>query len=62
MPSGYSDDAVPHPAHPETVRTGYDLWVLTHPDLRRMARVRVVLDLLYEELALLKPVIEGTNL
>ena len=38
---------------------GYDLWVLTHPDLRRMARVRVVLDFLYARLADLQPVIEG---
>ena len=39
---------------------GYDLWVLTHPDLRRMARVRVVLDFLYEQLTPFRPIIEGT--
>lgn len=38
---------------------GADLWLLTHPDLRSSARVRVFLDFLAAEIAKLKPLIEG---
>jgi DNA-binding transcriptional LysR family regulator len=36
-----------------------DLWLLTHPDLRRAARVRVFLDFLAVEIAIRRPLIEG---
>lgn len=36
-----------------------DLWLLTHPDLRQVPRVRVLLDFLAERLAALRPAIEG---
>jgi DNA-binding transcriptional LysR family regulator len=36
-----------------------DLWLLTHPDLRRSARVRVFLDFLAEEIATRRKLIEG---
>jgi len=36
-----------------------DLWLLTHPDLRRSARVRVFLDFLVAEIARLRRLIEG---
>ncbi|WP_158007622.1 hypothetical protein [Marinobacter sp. X15-166B] len=35
------------------------LWLLTHPDLRRVARIRALMVYLYEELAALKPLFEG---
>ncbi|MGH1340176.1 MAG: LysR family transcriptional regulator [Nannocystales bacterium] len=35
------------------------LWVLTHPSLREVARVRVLLDLLYETLERMRPRLEG---
>jgi DNA-binding transcriptional LysR family regulator len=38
---------------------GNNLWLLSHPDLRRSARVRVMLDFLATELARLRPLIEG---
>lgn len=38
---------------------GYDLWLLTHPDLRRMARVRAVWDQVGDRLHQLKGLIEG---
>lgn len=38
-----------------------DLWLLTHPDLRHSARVRVFLDFLAAEIAKLRPMIEGTT-
>jgi DNA-binding transcriptional LysR family regulator len=38
-----------------------DLWLLTHPDLRRSARVRVFLDFLAEEVAKRRALIEGGN-
>lgn len=41
---------------------GVGLWLLTHQDLRRMARVRAVLDLLYKRLDSLRSVIDGTGL
>jgi DNA-binding transcriptional LysR family regulator len=36
-----------------------DLWLLTHPDLRQSARVRVLLDFLAAELSRSRPLIEG---
>ena len=36
-----------------------DLWLLTHRDLRRTARVRALLDVLYEDLTSCKALIEG---
>jgi DNA-binding transcriptional LysR family regulator len=38
---------------------GVDLWLLTHRDLRQMARVRVVLEFLAERLAAVRPLLEG---
>jgi DNA-binding transcriptional LysR family regulator len=35
------------------------LWLITHPDLRKVARVRAVLDLLAAGLAALRPLLEG---
>jgi DNA-binding transcriptional LysR family regulator len=37
-----------------------DLWLLTHPDLRHVPRIRVLLDFLGEKLAALRPLLEGT--
>ncbi len=37
------------------------LWLLTHPDLRRVARVRTVLDFFAEELTRLRGVLEGSR-
>jgi DNA-binding transcriptional LysR family regulator len=36
-----------------------ELWLLTHPDLRHVARVRAVMDHFGEELAKLRPLFEG---
>jgi DNA-binding transcriptional LysR family regulator len=36
-----------------------ELWLLTHPDLQRTARIRALLDLLYESLRDWQPVFEG---
>jgi hypothetical protein len=35
------------------------LWLLTHPDLRRVARVRAFLDFMAERLAEKRPLLEG---
>lgn len=42
-------------------QTGYaaDLWLLTHPDLRHSPRVRLFLDFMAQELARLRPLMEG---
>ena len=40
-------------------RFSADLWLLTHPDLRKAARVRALLDFLAEEIARHRPLIEG---
>ena len=42
-------------------QTGYaaDLWLLTHPDLRHSPRVRLFLDFMAQELAKLRPLMEG---
>jgi DNA-binding transcriptional LysR family regulator len=36
-----------------------ELWLLTHPDLQRTTRIRVLLDLLYESLRRQRPLLEG---
>jgi DNA-binding transcriptional LysR family regulator len=36
-----------------------DLWLLTHPDLRHVPRIRVLMDFLGEKLTLLRPLLEG---
>jgi DNA-binding transcriptional LysR family regulator len=36
-----------------------DLWLLTHPDLRRTARVRVCLDFLFDALKAARPLLTG---
>ncbi len=38
------------------------LWLLTHPDLRRTARIRVVLDLLAQHFAPLRRLLEGRSI
>lgn len=38
---------------------GAGLWLLTHPDLRHAARVRAFMDFMAEEIATLRPRIEG---
>jgi len=38
---------------------GAGLWLLTHPDLRQSARVRAFMDFMAEEIAALRPRIEG---
>ncbi|MGI4952888.1 MAG: LysR family transcriptional regulator [Janthinobacterium lividum] len=52
--------------HPGLVRLGpplaglsADLWLLTHPDLRHVPRVRVLLDFLGQRMATLRPRLEG---
>ncbi len=40
---------------------GTDLWLLTHQDLRQMARVRMVLEFLSEKLHERQPLIEGRS-
>lgn len=44
---------------PPEPRFSADLWLLTHPDLRKAARVRALLDFLAEEIARHRPLIEG---
>jgi len=36
-----------------------ELWLLTHPDLQRTARIRALLDLLYDSLRRQRPLFEG---
>ncbi|MBE9607275.1 LysR family transcriptional regulator [Acetobacteraceae bacterium H6797] len=38
---------------------GSELWLLTHPDLRQAPRVRALLDFIAQEIAALRPLIEG---
>jgi DNA-binding transcriptional LysR family regulator len=38
---------------------GAGLWLLTHPDLRHAARVRAFMDFMAEDIAVLRPRIEG---
>jgi DNA-binding transcriptional LysR family regulator len=44
-------------------QAGYaaDLWLLTHPDLRHSPRVRLFLDFMAQELAKLRPLMEGSS-
>ncbi|NIA68213.1 LysR family transcriptional regulator [Pelagibius litoralis] len=44
---------------PEDLDTG--LWLLTHPDLRRSARIRALVDLLYSHLRTLEPRLNGAS-
>ncbi len=44
---------------PPTLEPGNRLWLLTHPDLRQVARVRAFFDFVGGELAKLKPLFEG---
>jgi DNA-binding transcriptional LysR family regulator len=37
------------------------LWLLTHPDLRKVARIRAVLDFLAVRLAEKRPLLEGDS-
>ena len=46
---------------PPEARFAGDLWLLTHPDLRSSARVRVFLDFLAAEIAKRRKFIEGEN-
>ena len=46
---------------PPVTEFGSDLWLLTHPDLRHAARVRVFLDFLAAELAKRRSFIDGTG-
>lgn len=38
-----------------------EMWLLTHPDLRRVARIRVFMDAMREAMLAMKPVLEGTS-
>jgi DNA-binding transcriptional LysR family regulator len=38
---------------------GVDLWLLTHPDLKNVARVRIFMDFVAAEIARQRPLIEG---
>jgi DNA-binding transcriptional LysR family regulator len=38
-----------------------DLWLLTHPDLRHVPRIRILLDYLAEKLVPLRPLLEGAR-
>lgn len=40
-------------------RWSSELWILTHPDLRHVPRVRAVMDHFAEEIAVLRPLFEG---
>jgi DNA-binding transcriptional LysR family regulator len=46
---------------PPILEAQSELWVLTHQDLKRTARVRVLLDALYDGLGELVPELEGTG-
>lgn len=46
---------------PPIADLGTELWLLTHPDLRRAARVRALLDLLFENLKPLAPRLAGQS-
>jgi DNA-binding transcriptional LysR family regulator len=37
-----------------------DLWILTHPDIRRMARIRAVTDFLYQALSAERARLDGS--
>lgn len=37
------------------------LWLITHPDLRKVARIRAVLDVLAAGLVAHRPLLEGTG-
>ncbi len=46
--------------HPRSVaEKGYDIWILTHPDLRTTARIRAVTDILWQRFQAWRGVIEG---
>ena len=47
-------------AGPEGDR-GWNIWALTHPDLRKMARVRALLDALYAAFDTCRPLLEGRS-
>ena len=38
---------------------GYDIWLLTHPDLRKTGRIRALLDFLAEAFKVHRPLLEG---
>ena len=62
LPCGFADlepDLVRVAALPETFTL--DLWLLTHEDLRRTARIRAFLDFLAEALAGEAPLLEGSG-
>lgn len=46
---------------PPQAGLGTDLWLLTHPDLRRTARIRVFLDFLFDSLKAARPLLAGTG-
>jgi len=45
---------------PPQAEYGSDLWVLTHPDLRHAARVRVLMDFLADEIGRQRGLLDGT--
>ena len=46
--------------HPKSVaEKGFDIWILTHPDLRATARIRAVTDMLWEKFQAWRSIIEG---
>lgn len=57
----YLGDADPalRRVHPPLAEMDSSLWLLTHPDLRRVARVRAVLDFMAERIGGLRALIEG---
>jgi DNA-binding transcriptional LysR family regulator len=57
----YVGDAEPELARlrPPTQEPGNKLWLLTHPDLRQVARVRAFFDFAASQLVKLRPVFEG---
>lgn len=57
----YLGDADPalRRVHPPLAAMESSLWLLTHPDLRRVARIRAVLDFMAERLGSLRALIEG---
>lgn len=59
----YVGDAEPELVRlrPPSVEPGNKLWLLTHPDLRQVARVRAFFEFVSGELARLRPVFEGRS-
>jgi DNA-binding transcriptional LysR family regulator len=47
--------------HPPLADMEVSLWLLTHPDLRRVARIRTVIDFVAERLVEQRALIDGSQ-